>query len=188
MRRFSLLLTGMLSIGSSSALLADTAHPASPPARLFFLGIKPPVLSAAGEVRPVRSLLNVTKPMRYGDWVWNDAGVAPGPIWVRIDLRRQLLSVFRGGNEIGTSVILYGADAKPTPRGRFPILAMLKDHRSSLYDAAMPYTMRLTGDGVAIHGSNVRKDAATHGCIGVPTGFARHLFAVAHKGDAVTID
>lgn len=134
------------------------------------------------------SMLRTDGPLRYGQYLWNADGVpAGGARWVRIDLARQLLSVFRDGEEIGSAVILYGADAKPTPRGRFTILAKLKDHRSSLYDAPMPYTIRLTGDGIAIHGSNVREKAATHGCIGVPTAFARLLFGVIATGDPVAI-
>jgi len=84
-------------------------------------------------------------------------------------------------------VVLYGADKKETPTGRMPILWKGRNHRSSLYDAPMPYTMRLTGDGVAIHGSDVRWGAATHGCIGVPTAFAAHLFDVAKVGDPVFV-
>jgi lipoprotein-anchoring transpeptidase ErfK/SrfK len=125
--------------------------------------------------------------MRYGEFKWNDEGVPDGPISIRVDLRTQLLSVFRGGHEIGTAVVLYGADTKETPVGQFPILWKGKNHRSSLYDAPMPYTLRLTGDGVAIHGSDVRWGAATHGCIGVPTEFASHLFAEAKVGDLVVI-
>jgi lipoprotein-anchoring transpeptidase ErfK/SrfK len=106
---------------------------------------------------------------------------------VRVDLQGQTISVFRSGHEIGTAVILYGADEKPTPTGGFHILQKLKDHRSSLYDAAMPYTLRLTEDGVAIHGSDVKEGAATHGCIGVPTAFAELLFEEAKTGDKVII-
>jgi lipoprotein-anchoring transpeptidase ErfK/SrfK len=97
------------------------------------------------------------------------------------------MSAFRSGHEIGTAVILYGADEKPTPLGTFPILARFRDHRSRAYDAPMPYTLRLTPDGVAIHGSNVRWGAATHGCVGVPLEFARRLFEQVHVGDEVTI-
>ncbi|WP_343039924.1 L,D-transpeptidase family protein [Sphingomonas piscis] len=125
--------------------------------------------------------------MRYGDFIWNDQGIPSGPTSVRVDLRTQLLSVFRGGHEIGTSVILYGADTKETPLGQYPVLWKGKDHRSSLYDAPMPYTLRLTGDGVAIHGSDVRWGAATHGCIGVPTDFARRLFSEVSVGEPVVI-
>ena len=135
----------------------------------------------------VRSMLNIRTPMTYGEHRWDDAGVPAGPVWVRIDLHDQILSVFRAGHEIGTAVVLYGADKKPTPIGTFPIIARLKDHRSAPYDAPMPYTLRLTADGVSIHGSNVRWGAATHGCIGVPTDFAAKLFDQVRMGTPVTI-
>jgi hypothetical protein len=138
--------------------------------------------------RPIKSLLDVRDPMDYGDYRWDDRGIPAGPVWIRIDLKAQLLSVFRSGHEIGTAVILYGTDGLPTPTGKFPILAKWKDHRSATYDnAPMPYTLRLTNDGVAIHGSNVRWGFATHGCIGIPKDFATKLFGVVHVGDEVLI-
>ncbi len=140
-----------------------------------------------GSVRAVRSLLATTEHMQFGTFLWNDAGIPPGKIWIRIDLSRQILSVFRGQDEIATSVILYGQDATPTPIGNFPIRGLEKNHRSNTYDAMMPFTLWLTGDGVAIHGSDVRQGLATHGCIGVPLGFAQRLFEVAQRGDLVTI-
>lgn len=136
---------------------------------------------------PIKSVLNVRRRMAYGDFVWRDRGVPQGSVWVRVDLKSQLLSVFRAGHEIGTAVILYGASEKQTPTGVFPILAKIKDHESSTYDARMPYTLRLTGDGVSIHGSDVRWGAATHGCIGVPVEFARQLFDQVAKGSKVVI-
>lgn len=139
------------------------------------------------QAHPIISLLNVRSPMIYGEYRWNEDGVPAGPIWVLVDLRQQLISVFRSGQEIGTSVILYGADKKPTPLGTFSILARFKDHRSGPYDAPMPYTLRLTPDGVSIHGSNVRWGSATHGCIGVPLEFAQRLFEQVRVGDPVVI-
>ena len=136
---------------------------------------------------PIKSLLKVDRRMRYGDFVRHDQGVPNGSVWVRVDLKSQILSVFRAGHEIGTAVILYGATEKQTPTGMFPILAKLKDHQSSTYDARMPYTLRLTGDGVSIHGSDVHWGAATHGCIGVPVEFARLLFDQVSNGSQVVI-
>jgi hypothetical protein len=165
--------------------------PAPPPAivadgtRLRFA--PRPLPMPGGATRPVRSLLETREAMRFGDFRWSEEGVPPGPVWVRIDLAKQLISVFRGEHEIGTAVILYGTDGKPTPTGDFPILARAVHHRSSLYDAEMPYMLRLTHDGVAIHASAVQMGSATHGCIGVPEAFARHLYGVVRRGDPVAI-
>lgn len=183
--------SGLQSPSTSKAAIARSASPARPidtDERLYLAGEQQRQASEEGGFRQVPvSLLRVDRRMRYGEFLWNDKGVPQGPISIRVDLRTQLLSVFRGGHEIGTAVALYGADSKETPLGAFPILWKGKDHRSSLYDAPMPFTLRLTGDGVAIHGSNVRWGAATHGCVGVPTEFASRLFQQAKVGDVVTI-
>lgn len=136
----------------------------------------------------VKRVLPVKGPFRHGDYVWDDKGVPAGPVVITVDLKAQTLSVFRDGYEIGTAVILYGATDKPSPLGVFPILQKDADHHSSTYyNAPMPYTLRLTADGVAIHGANVVYGDGTHGCIGVPTPFARKLFGVAKLGDPVII-
>ena len=163
--------------------------PALPGPRVRYPASSLPVLTTAdGQRRVVRSVLNVPHRMKYGDYVWNDDGIPAGPAWVRIDLTAQTLSLFRGGHEIGAAVILYGTDNKPTPTGVFRILERAERHRSTLYDAEMPYMLRLTPDGVAIHASNVRRGSATHGCIGLPEPFARRLFATVRRGSVVAIE
>jgi lipoprotein-anchoring transpeptidase ErfK/SrfK len=143
---------------------------------------------ASGTIdRPIKSLLAVQKPLSFGDYDWNDKAIPDGTTWVRIDLASQLMSVFRDGHEIGTAVIVYGGDNKETPTGKLHILGKAEKHRSSIYDAEMPYTLRLTDDGVSIHGSNVRWGAATHGCIGIPVAFAKHVFEATKVGDEVVI-
>jgi hypothetical protein len=156
--------------------------------RIWYPETRHPALTLPdGERRRIYSVLNIKRPMQYGDYVWNEESIPPGPAWVRVDLARQTMSVFRGGHEIGSAVILYGTDGKPTPTGTFKILEMAKDHHSSLYDAPMPFMMRLTMDGVAIHGSDVREGFGTHGCIGIPTDFARLLYAQVRRGDMVVV-
>lgn len=178
--------------GQASHAAAAPVHASAPAPSGGRIAITPAELRgayAAGMIdRPIKSLLDVRSRMRYGDYGWDDQGVPAGPVWVRVDLGSQLISVFRAGHEIGTAVILYGADGVPTPTGKFPILAKFKDHRSATYDGApMPYTLRLTADGVSIHGSDVRWGFATHGCVGVPTAFAARLFTAARTGDEVLI-
>ena len=184
----------MLSLGQAGGKTpaphaAQAAAPAAWPGRVAIDPAEMRKAMAAGLFdHPVRTLLDLPNRMSYGDFRWDEKGVPAGPAWIRVDLKSQLISVFRSGHEIGTAVILYGTDGLPTPTGKFPILAKLKNHRSATYDnAPMPYTLRLTGDGVSIHGSNVRWGFATHGCVGVPTAFAAKMFDAVKKGDEVLI-
>lgn len=181
-------LVGLLALVVAVGLLRPAAAPPAPveavPAPVHSARIALPQQSSAPGIK---TLLNVGKRMRYGDFVWNDEKVPAGPVWVRIDLGAQLISVFRAGHEVGTAVILHGQDGKPTPPGRYPILEKNQHHRSNLYDAEMPYMVRLTNDGIAIHASEVRAGKATHGCIGVPAEFAKHLFDAVKRGDEVLI-
>ena len=169
-------------MAASPALAAVEAARVSYPA-----GSYPTLTLPGGQKETIRSMLDIAKSMQFGDFAWDDAPVPKGAVWIRIDLPRQILSIFRAGHEIGTAVILYGTDGKPTPTGRFAILEKKADYFSHAYKAPMPYMLRLTGDGVAIHGSNVVRGHATHGCIGIPLDFARLLFGAAGKGDPVFI-
>jgi hypothetical protein len=135
----------------------------------------------------VRSILDLEGELDLGDYAWNDDGVASGPLEIVVDLNWQRIYVYRSGVEIGRSSILYGADDKPTPTGIFPILEKDKDHVSNIYDAEMPFMLRLTWDGIAVHGSEVRYGYATNGCVGVPDEFAALLFAQAKLGDKVMV-
>ena len=144
---------------------------------------------AADSPYVIRSILPVDGPMKIGDWHWDDSHAPKtGTLVITVDLAAQVLSAFRDGHEIGTAAILYGADAKPTPLGIYPITQKDADHKSNLYGGApMPFMLRLTNDGVAIHASDVRDGYMTHGCIGVPIDFARRLFGVAKLGDRVIV-
>lgn len=169
--------------GSIEGRSQDALHPAAEESRVRYPEGRGPVLEGHG----VESLLKVPGRMRYGEFVWDEEGVPPGRVWVRVDLDRQLLSVFRGRDEIGSSVVLFGADGKAMPRGSFPIRAKLRRHRSSLYDADMPYTLRLTDDGISVHAADIRAGRATHGCVAVPDGFARRMFETVTVGDVVVV-
>ncbi len=135
----------------------------------------------------LKGVLKPDQPLRHGDFLWDADGVATGPTDIVVDLKAQILYVYRGGVEIGRSAILYGSPDKITPTGTFPIMQKKARHISNLYGAPMPYMLRLTNDGIAIHGSNVEYGYATHGCVGVPTEFAALLFAEANPGDRVLI-
>ncbi|WP_254621160.1 L,D-transpeptidase family protein [Sphingomonas sp. CL5.1] len=136
----------------------------------------------------IRHVLPIKGAMRMGDFHWDENGAPKaGRIVITVDLAAQVLSIFRDGYEIGTAAVLYGADAKPTPTGVYPITQKDAHHVSNIYDAPMPYMLRLTNDGISIHASNVRDGYMTHGCIGVPEPFAKKLFDAVKLGDTVIV-
>lgn len=137
----------------------------------------------------VRRVLPIDGPIKYGEWHWDDEGVPDGPLLVTVDLQARVISVFRGGYEIGAAAVMLGTDEHPTPVGTFPILWKQRHNVSEKYgNAPMPWSMFLTMDGVAIHGGHlVENGYASHGCIGVPDELASRLFAIAKKGDRVVI-
>ena len=128
----------LLVITAAALLLSQpgAAPPAPPPA-------------AAAAPKPVdqafviKRILPISGPIRYGEWHWDEAGVPDGPLVITVDLDARVLSVFRGGYEIGATAVLLGTQEKPTPLGVFPILMKKADHYSSIYDdAPMPFTLR----------------------------------------------
>jgi hypothetical protein len=172
----------------NAAERAVAAFVGASPTRVF-LTERESRLAAGRGLMPsgTRSVIGTRGALDFGEWRWDEQGVPPGPISVRVDLGRQLVSVFRGPDEIGTAVIVYGVDGKETPRGKLPVLGKSRDYHSITYDAPMPYSLWLRGDGVALHGSTVSMGKATNGCIGVPVEFAGKLFALAGKGDIVEV-
>lgn len=168
-------------VASVAAKPRAVAASIMPPTR-----ITRPAAAPTPEPMAIKRVLDIG-PIKFGTFAWDTKGVPAGPLVITVDLAAQTLSVFRNGYEIGATAILYGTDDKPTPLGTFPITMKDADHVSSIYGAPMPYTLRLTDDGVSVHGTEVAWGYATHGCIGVPTAFAKLLFREARIGDRVII-
>ncbi len=195
----AVLLAGVIGLGAVGAAMI-AAEPDQPKpliavnADLVAKASSAPAASAAApkpahdERFVIRRILPINGPIRYGEWHWDEAGAPAGPIVVTVDLEARVLSVFRNGYEIGATAVLLGTQEKPTPLGIFPIKMKDAKHFSSTYfHAPMPFTMRLTDDGVSIHGTTVERGYASHGCVGVPTPFAKKLFDIAKLGDRVII-
>lgn len=162
------------------------AAPASLPAAA--MAQASPAPPAPDDPFVIKRILPITGPIRYGDWHWDDQDIPDGPLIITVDLDARVLSIFQGGYEIGATAVLLGSSEKPTPLGVFPIKWKRADHHSATYGGApMPFTMNLTPDGVAIHGTTVEKGYASHGCIGVPTPFAKKLFAIVPVGTKVYV-
>lgn len=175
----------------------------NPPSRVEVVsvkpaGTKPDTAATPGKTAPtvaaetpftVKRILPIEGPIKYGEWHWDDKGVPDGPIVMTVDLDARVLSVFKGGYEIGAAAVLIGTDDYPTPLGTFPILSKQRHNVSEKYDnAPMPWSMFLTRDGVAIHGGSVVENGyASHGCIAGPDAFVSKIFAIAKPGDRVVI-
>ncbi|MFM7376627.1 MAG: L,D-transpeptidase family protein [Erythrobacter sp.] len=167
--------------------LPEEAPTSAPAAEPVALAPAPKPKASGGFV--IKSILPVEGAFRYGDWYWDEsAAPAAGPLVITVDLEARVISAFRDGHEIGTAVVLVGTQEHPTPLGTFPILTKERNNVSEKYaNAPMPWTLRLTWDGIAIHGSPVMNGYASHGCIGVPDDFAAKLFAAAKRGDKVIV-
>lgn len=174
---------------ANDGVLAAPAVLPQAPAASPEASVAPAPAPAVNQPFVIKRILPIDGPIKYGQWFWDDAGVPDGPLVMTVDLDARVLSVFRGGYEIGAAAVLLGTDKYPTPLGTFPILSKERYNVSEKYDnAPMPWTLRLTRDGVAIHGgATVENGFASHGCIGSPDEFVAKLFEVAKKGDIVII-
>ena len=122
-----------------------------------------------------------------GGYVWRDTG-STARLSVVVSLPDQRAYVYRGSELVAVSTVSTGKLGHDTPVGSYPVLQKAAVHKSSLYDdASMPFMQRLTWDGVAIHAGANPGFPASHGCVRVPTAFARKLFAATRIGTAVTV-
>jgi lipoprotein-anchoring transpeptidase ErfK/SrfK len=188
----ALLGAGVIAFWPSLAPRPQVAAPVAKP-----VAVKPPA-PADPALYPIRSALTIDHKMKHGEWVWDESVARVGGpdgnvMLITVDLKAQMMSVFRGGHEIGVAVIEHGATGKPTPLGVFPILAKHANYHSNTYvddagrPAPMPWAQRLTTTGVFIHGAKIRIDWGSNGCVGIPDEFAKKLFGVTSVGDRVVI-
>ncbi|MGN7710684.1 L,D-transpeptidase family protein [Agrobacterium radiobacter] len=100
----------------------------------------------------------------------------------------QSLSLYENGEIIATSKVSTGKAGHETPSGIFSILEKQKYHESNIYSAApMPFMQRLTWSGIALHEGKVPNYPASHGCVRLPSKFAKSLFGDTRTGVHVII-
>ena len=137
------------------------------------------------ESQPVETPPSRLKP---GQFIWKGGAVPAGPIVVVVSLPEQKAYVYRNGIRIGVSSASTGMPGHSTPTGVFMVLQKDKEHRSKTYNnAAMPYTHRLTWDGVALHAGGLPGYPSSHGCVHLPSEFASRLFKISPMGMTVVI-
>ena len=147
---------------------------------------------------------------------WHD-DFGPGKVSVHISLSDQIAEFERGGRHIGWCYVATGKEGHRTSPGSYRIMEKIVDKYSTYYGwiedefgnvvngdatpgtrvpkgmvyvpAPMPYWMRLTPQGIGMHGGFIPEPGktASHGCIRMPKDFAPVLFDSVEVGTPVTI-
>lgn len=126
---------------------------------------------------------------KAGDFVWTKAKLPKGTTEVVVSLSQQMAYVYHAGDLVAASSISSGMAGRETPVGRFPIMEKKRDHKSNRYsNAPMPFMQRLTDFGIALHGGELPGYPASHGCIRLPQGFAKKLYALTDLDDMVYVE
>ena len=116
------------------------------------------------------------------------AAKAKGPLQIVISIEKQQLTLYAGGQQVARTRVSTGTRDYPTPTGVFSVIQKDRWHRSNLYDdAPMYYMQRLTWSGVAMHEGVVPNRPASHGCVRLPSAFARQLWAATKIGARVVV-
>lgn len=145
---------------------------------------------------------------------WEGEGVHGSPKII-VHLSEQKAYFYKGKHLVGESTVSTGKRGFGTPVGRYHIVSKDKNHVSSEFGdyvddegnvvksnidvrkdrqpsgthfdgARMPYCMHFNG-GYAMHQGYVPPYAASHGCIRLPQGMAKHFFNAAHEGTPVIV-
>ena len=160
-------------------LLCATALP--------LLWASPAFAQGAKASSPVELARDIDR-LKPGEWVWAPEVAPAGPILVYVDLSAQRATVYRNGVRIAASTVSSGKAGHETPTGVFTVLQKDAKHRSSTYNnAPMPFTQRLTWDGIALHAGGLPGYPESHGCVHLPYDFAKALFAETSLGVTVVV-
>ena len=109
-----------------------------------------------------------------------------------INLSSQTISAKENGKTVFSRAVSTGKSGRATPTGSFRILEKDRFHISNKYPeprggAKMPYMLRLTNGGIAIHQGHLPGYPASHGCIRVSKSTAVKLWNWASVGTRVSI-
>ena len=105
-----------------------------------------------------------------------------------VSIKSQQVTFYDADGWILRAPVSTGITGRETPAGVFAVVEKNKDHHSSLYDDAwMPNMLRITWNGIALHGGPLPGYAASHGCIRMPYDFAAKVFDKAPMGMRVII-
>jgi len=126
--------------------------------------------------------------LKKGEFTWAPELSPTGPIVVAVNLDEQFAYTYRNGELIGVARVSTGKAGHRTPTGVFVTLLKDAKHHSSKYNnASMPFTQRLTNAGISLHAGGLPGYPSSHGCVHLPSEYARLLFKESPLGMTVVI-
>ena len=127
------------------------------------------------------------KQPKAGQYLWRKGSFDGEPRLV-IGLTDQRAYFYRGDQLVAVAAISTGTNKHPTPTGIFTILAKQPMHRSLKYEnAPMPFMQQFDKYGTALHAGHNPGYPASHGCVRLPTEFARKIYGITDVGATVII-
>ena len=123
-----------------------------------------------------------------GKYVWRDVPASAGAERVVVSLGDQMAYLYRGNTLMAVTTISSGTERNPTPTGIFTVHTKKPMHRSVKYEnAPMPFAQFIDQYGIALHAGHLPGRPASHGCVRLPSGFAKKLYSVTDVGTPVLI-
>jgi ankyrin repeat protein len=104
-----------------------------------------------------------------------------------VSLSQQKATLYEQDKPTLETRVSTGRKGFRTPTGEYVITNKHRKWTSTLYEAEMPYFLRLSGGDFGLHQGVVPRGPASHGCIRVPAGTAKRLYDRMRLGDPVTI-
>ena len=128
------------------------------------------------------------KALRPGQYLWRDVPAEAGSERVVISLSDQLAYLYRGNMLMAVATVSSGEPGRDTPTGIFAVRGKTTMHRSKKYDnAPMPFAQFIDQYGIAMHAGHNPGMPASHGCVRLPSAFAKKLYSVTDVGTPVYI-
>lgn len=107
---------------------------------------------------------------------------------IQIDLAAQRAVLWDGDAVALSTEISSGKPAKPTPTGRYLVTNKYRHWTSTIYDAKMPYFLRLSCGDFGLHAGRIPGYPASSGCIRLPESQAKAMFSAVPVGTLVEIE
>ncbi len=177
-----------LALALTGLCASTTLTTATPAAALETYSAKMAASDAASQARFDMFQAFGFKRLKPGQYLWRDVPEGAGRERVVVSLTDQLAYLYRGSSLMAVATISSGTEKTPTPTGIFSVRGKKPMHRSRKYDnAPMPFAQFIDEYGVALHAGHNPGRPASHGCVRLPSAFAKKLFTVTDIGTPVFI-